>query len=74
MKTLNSLILKALLIALLPTLPATAASGQSLATAAPPAAGPTPPLEGCDDGVVKDDGMPESGYGWVPSVVEGIYV
>jgi hypothetical protein len=24
--------------------------------------------------VVKDDGEPEVGYGWVPSVVEGIYV
>jgi len=28
----------------------------------------------CSDGVVKDDGVPETGYGWVPSVVEGIYV
>jgi hypothetical protein len=28
----------------------------------------------CTDGVVLDDGEPETGYGWVPSVVEGIYV
>lgn len=28
----------------------------------------------CIEGVVKDDGVPETGYGWVPSVVEGIYV
>jgi len=28
----------------------------------------------CVDGVVKDDGVPETGYGWVPSVVEGVYV
>ena len=28
----------------------------------------------CEDGVVKDDGIPETGYGWVQSVVEGIFV
>lgn len=28
----------------------------------------------CEDGVIKDDGNAEVGYGWVPSVVEGIYV
>ncbi len=28
----------------------------------------------CEEGVVKDDGVPEAGYSWVPSVVEGIYV
>jgi len=28
----------------------------------------------CTDGVVLDDGEPETGYGWVPSVVEGIFV
>ncbi|MCP4661892.1 MAG: hypothetical protein GY856_41340 [bacterium] len=28
----------------------------------------------CTDGVVKDDGSPEIGWGWVPSVVEGQYV
>jgi hypothetical protein len=28
----------------------------------------------CADGVVKDDGSVETGYGWVPSVVEGVYV
>ena len=28
----------------------------------------------CAEGVVKDDGTVESGYGWVPSVIEGVYV
>ena len=28
----------------------------------------------CADGVVLDDGTAESGYGWVPSVVDGRYV
>jgi hypothetical protein len=28
----------------------------------------------CDDGVVKDDGTIETGYGWVPSVIDGRYV
>ena len=28
----------------------------------------------CADGVVKDDGTLETGYGWVPSVVDGRYV
>jgi hypothetical protein len=28
----------------------------------------------CADGVVKDDGTVETGYGWVPSVVDGRYV
>jgi len=28
----------------------------------------------CDDGVVLDDGSLESGYGWVPSAVDGRYV
>ena len=28
----------------------------------------------CDDGVVKDDGTLETGYGWVPSVVDGRYI
>ena len=30
--------------------------------------------EDCGDGVVKDDGTLETGYGWVPSVVDGRYV
>jgi hypothetical protein len=30
--------------------------------------------ETCAGGAVKDDGSPETGYGWVPSVVEGIFV
>lgn len=28
----------------------------------------------CSDGVVKDDGSLETGYGWVPSAVDGRYV
>ncbi len=28
----------------------------------------------CTDGVVVDDGSAETGYGWVPSVIEGEYV
>lgn len=28
----------------------------------------------CADGVVKDDGSVESGYGWVPSAIDGRYV
>jgi hypothetical protein len=28
----------------------------------------------CASGVVKDDGSPETGYGWVPSVIDGLYV
>lgn len=28
----------------------------------------------CEDGVVVDDGTAETGYGWVPSVIEGEYV
>jgi len=31
-------------------------------------------IPACTDGVVLDDGEPETGYGWVPSVIEGIYV
>lgn len=30
--------------------------------------------EACAGGLVRDDGSAETGYGWVPSVVEGIYV
>ena len=33
---------------------------------------PRAPL--CEEGVVKDDGTPETGYGWVPSAIDGIYV
>ncbi len=31
-----------------------------------------PPL--CEDGIIKDDGCAETGYGWVPSAIEGTYV
>jgi len=30
--------------------------------------------DGCVGGVVKDDGSLETGYGWVPSVIDGVYV
>lgn len=42
-----------------------------------PDAGPrvkTPAPAACDDGVVLDDGTYESGYGWVPGVLDGEYV
>lgn len=44
---------------------------------APPLAGDSVAVlggEDCADGVVKDDGTLETGYGWVPSVVDGRYV
>lgn len=31
------------------------------------------PTEACGDGLVDDDGTTETGYGWVPSVIEGIF-
>jgi hypothetical protein len=49
-------------------------AGQNLA---PPFAGDSVVVLGgqdCADGVVKDDGTLETGYGWVPSVVDGRYV
>jgi len=49
-------------------------AGQSLA---PPFAGDSIAVlggEDCADGVVKDDGTIETGYGWVPSATDGRYV
>ena len=49
----------------------------SAQSAAPWAVGDGVSVEGgtdCDDGVVKDDGTLETGYGWVPSVIDGRYV
>ena len=49
-------------------------AGQNLA---PPSAGDSIAVLGgqdCTDGVVKDDGSLETGYGWVPSAVDGRYV
>lgn len=51
-------------------LPGLVGAAPLLLTGEPARAG----LPGCADGVVKDDGTVESGYGWIPSVVEGIYV
>ncbi len=48
-------------------------SGQPLAPDAIPGAGGDP-AEACAGGVVVDDGSAETGYGWVPSVIEGEYV
>lgn len=42
--------------------------------AASRAVGAAVPGPGCEDGLVQDDGSAESGYGWVPSVTEGVYV
>lgn len=39
-----------------------------------PARGSSTPVPACENGVVVDDGSLESGYGWVPSVVDGRYV
>jgi hypothetical protein len=62
-------------------------SAPSLAAPAVPPAGPSGPASpeaaiagsstpepACADGVVKDDGSLETGWGWVPSVIEGEYV
>ncbi len=61
-------------LALVLTAPAAASSGRNLAPDptddGPPAAGG----DACTDGVVLDDGTLETGYGWVPSVVDGRYV
>jgi len=37
-------------------------------------AGAQPGDPACTGGVVKDDGSPETGWGWIPSVIEGQYV
>jgi hypothetical protein len=61
-------------LALLAALPLPASASRTLAPGAvldgPPAGGG----DACSDGVVLDDGTLESGYGWVPSVVDGRYV
>jgi len=56
------------------TIAANSSAGRNLA---PPFAGESVAVlggEDCADGVVKDDGSIETGYGWVPSVVDGRYV
>jgi hypothetical protein len=53
------------------------AAGASAQTAAPMSVGDSVSASGgidCADGVVKDDGSLESGYGWVPSAVDGRYI
>lgn len=52
-----------------------AAFGSSTAVAPEEAErGSSTPLPACETGVVVDDGSLETGYGWVPSVVDGRYV
>ncbi len=54
---------------------AVVAAARPLAAPPAPEGGSTRSLSpACVDGVVKDDGVPESGYGWVPSVIDGRYV
>ncbi len=52
-------------------------SGSAAQNLAPTSAGDSVAVFGgqdCADGVVKDDGSLETGYGWVPSAVAGRYV
>ncbi len=62
-------------------LPLLFALGAFCATALAQPLAPDPSVRGevgggedCADGVVSDDGSAETGYGWVPSVIEGEYV
>ncbi len=48
-----------------------AVAAQTLAP--PPFEGSNVPEPLCEDGVVKDDGSLETGWGWVPTVIEGEY-
>jgi len=53
------------------------AIGASAQTTAPWSLGDSVSADGeidCADGVVEDDGSLESGYGWIPSAIEGRYV
>ncbi len=53
------------------------ARGEPLAAASIPGdalLGLSFPEPACEDGVVKDDGSVETGWGWIPSVSEGEYV
>ena len=43
-------------------------------TESAPGSGPTTGSDACAGGVIPDDGSAETGYGWVPSVLEGEYV
>jgi len=72
MKSILARIPLALLIAVF--LPPIAAARQTLAPAFPEGSVVALGSTECDDGVVLDDGSLESGYGWVPSAVDGRYV
>jgi hypothetical protein len=64
-------------VALMLLLPATAGHASDGRVAAPfSTIDGTPALGGddCAGGVVKDDGTLETGYGWVPSAIDGRYV
>jgi len=56
--------------------PAALSAQPAAPDATPPAAGATARGTGadCADGLALDDGVPETGYGWVPSVPDGEYV
>ncbi len=51
-----------------------AASAHPQSLTPPAFQGSSTPEPLCEDGVVKDDGSLETGWGWVPSVIEGEYV
>lgn len=54
--------------------PAVAGAQRPQAPAFPDGSAPAVGGTDCDEGVVLDDGTLESGYGWVPSAVDGRYV
>ncbi len=69
-----STIVRVVWIFVLSVIAANSFAGQNLT---PPFAGDSVAVLGgqdCADGVVKDDGTLETGYGWVPSAVDGRYV
>ena len=53
---------------------AAVAVAQNLSPAVSLESVPPQGADACGEGVVKDDGTLESGYGWVPSAVDGRYV
>ncbi len=64
----------ALVLCFPPAATAQPAAPSVLELAGQPAKGGGEEANECADGVVLDDGSAESGYGWVPSVIEGEYV
>ncbi len=64
----------ALVLAFAPAATAQPAAPSVLELPGQPAKGGGEDPNDCADGVVVDDGSAETGYGWVPSVIEGEYV